>query len=510
MPDQKNIFLLVLDGLRPDRMSCYGYKRKTTPFIDSLAEKGVLFSNAYTVAHSSLPAHISLFTGVHPYFHKAASNFSYFNNQFPMLTEILNENGYKTIGISTFNPYMTVESGFIRHFDKYIKVEKSNRMLNSRVKELVKNQTRVVFGKKWFRDARQEINRRYFRYRDFKKLSDFYLKNDLGGKKIIETVKEQFELNYGKESPFFMFTNIAEAHTPFLPPEDFRDCFGKRRITNALLDVFFDPHLFQSGRILLSPEEQETLSILYDGGVRYTDYLAEKLFSFLNKKGYLENTSVIIMSDHGEMLNEHDHLVGHGDSTYEGMIRIPVIILDGQVKKNTHIKNDLISLIDVFPTIINMAGGNLDKTKFRYKCKDLLNDNCQHSFVVCECAPLPFPERLYNYPEIILGSCHVERTMIEKPFKLIWRSNGRHALYNLTIDKDEENNLFEKYKNTVAKGMISKMVNWYREQLEDEDFFSLESFDYRILRYDNYIMPKDLSITQDEKNVEIVKYNIKY
>lgn len=505
---KKNIFLLVLDGLRPDRMSCYGYKRNTTPFIDSLAKEGLLFSNGYTVAHSSLPAHISLFTGVHPHFHRAASNHSYFNNQLPFLTEILKDNGYKTIGISTVNPYLTIECGFIRYFDKYIKVEKSNRILNSQIKGLIKRQTKLLYAKKWLREILKEINRinrRYVRYRDFRRLSDFYLRNDLGGKKIFELTKEQFDLAYDKDKPFFMFANIIEPHTPFLPPQRFRDYFGRRQITNILLDAFFDPHLFQSGRTLFSPEEQETLGILYDGGVRYTDYLVEDLFNYLDKKGYLDNTFIIIMSDHGEMLNEHDHLIGHGDSTYEGMVRIPIIILDRKESKKAQVREDLISLIDVFPTIINIAGAKLDKTKFGYKCKDLLDESSQHPFVICECTTLPFPERLYNYPEIIVGSYHVERTVIERPYKLIWRSDGRHALYDLSADKDEMYNLFDKYKNSIVKDLMYKMIDWYKEQLNERDFFSLEFFDYQIMRNAGCVIPKDIVITQDKKNIEIIQ-----
>lgn len=502
---KKNIFLLVLDGLRPDRMSCCGHKRKTTPFIDSLVEKSVSFSNAYSVAHSSLPAHISLFTGIHPYFHKAASNHSYFNNQFPYLTKILKENGYRTIGISTLNSYLSVECGFIRYFDKYIKVIKSNRVSNAKIKRLVNEQARNTYGDKKFIDILKDIYRKNLRYHNFHRMSNFYLKNDLGGKKIVEVIKNQFDMNSAKDKPFFMFANILETHTPFLPPKDFRDYFGKRRLTHTVLDSFFNPHLFQAGRISFTPEEQETLEILYDGGVRYVDSLAEDLFDYLDKKGYLDNTVVIILSDHGEMLNEHDHLIGHGDSTYEGMVRIPIMIFDKKEGKARIIKDSPVSLIDAFATIVNLAGGTLDKSKFNYKCENLLGDIKPERPIVCECTALPFLERLYKYPEIIVESSHVERTIVDKPFKFIWRSNGKHALYDLSRDKAEKSNIFEQYKGTKVKDLMNKLISWYMEQLDRKDFFSLEHFDYQILRGAGSFKPKELVLTQDEENIVIVE-----
>lgn len=506
---KKNIFLLVLDGLRPDRMSCYGYSRKTTPFIDSLAEQGLLFLNGYTVNHSSLPAHISLFTGIHPYFHRAASNHSYFNNKVPFLTKILKDNDYKTIGISTVNPYLSVECGFIRYFDKYIKVVKSNKARNIRIKKLVKGQNERSYKQKALFSFIKNKCYGNMRHYIFRKMADFYLRNDLGGKKIVELIKEQFDLNYHNDKPFFLFANILDTHTPFLPPEGFRDYFGSGVITKNILDAFFNGHLFQAGRIKFSSEEQEMLDVLYDGGVRYVDNLAEGLFGYLEKKGYLDDTLVIIMSDHGEMLNEHDRLIGHGDSTYEGMVRIPLIILDKTQIKKSNRREGLVSLIDIFPTILNTAGARIDTIKFKYKCKNLLEDSRPSQFVICECTALPYPDRLYNYPEVIAASYHVERTIIGKSYKFVWRSNGNHALYDLSVDRAEKYNLFEEHKNTIAKELMHNMISWYREQLNDKDFFSLEHFDYQTLRGAGSFRPKDLLITQDENNIELVQYIIR-
>jgi len=501
------MFLLILDGLRADRASCYGYSRKTTPYIDLLAKQGILFSNCYGVSHSSFPCHISLFTGVHPYFHGAASNFSYYNNQLPYLTEKLQKQNYKTIGISSYNSYHSIESGFLRYFDKYIKVMKSNSYMKKPLKPKFKHGHNMIdltglsdFAKKiWSK----------IKYSSFKAKADFYLKNDMGGKKIIDQIKKQFDLCYGSDEPFFLFANILETHTPFLPIGKFRNYFKKINLTKTLLNAFFNPHLFETGRAPLSSEEQEALNALYDGGVRYADSLVEELFSYLDEKGYLDNTTVIITSDHGEMLNEQDSLIGHGSSTYEGMIKLPLIILDSPKRNQGMItREDLVSQVDIFPTIVNIAGGTLDRNIFKYKCKDLLKNDETSRFVICESPATAFPERLYGYPEIMERWGHVERTIIEKPYKFIWRSNGNHCLYDLSVDKIEKNNLFRKADPGIIKELICKMVLWYKEQCGDEDFFSLECFDYQKTRWPGKPV-EDLIVTQDEGNIEVVQDEIR-
>lgn len=501
---KKNIFLLVLDGFRADKMSCNGHKRNTTPFIDSLAAKGISFSNAYTVSHSSLPAHISLFTGVHPYFHKVATNCSYFNNQFPYLTGILKDNGYGTVGVSTLNQYLSAECGFIRYFDRYLKIAKTNRLRNVKIKNMVKKQAVDIYKKNQLIESLKDLYRKNMRYHNFRRMARFYLDNDMGGKRILQTVKEQFDISSRSGNPFFIFANIIESHSPFLPPKGFRNYFGERKLTNAILDAFFDTQLFDAGRVSFSPEEQESLEILYDNGMRYADSLVEDLFAHLDKKGYLDDTIVIIMSDHGEMLNESGHFIGHGASTYEGLMRIPIIIFDKTEGGKAGVRKDLVSLIDVFPTIVKMAGGELDRKRFNYKGVDLLDNSQKERFVICEMSDVPFPELLYRYPEILAAYNHIERVIVDKNIKFVWRSDGKHAIYDLTVDKTDKVNLFERYKNTLGRELTEKMVRWYREQAGPEEFFSLECFDQVMLKCAGSARPEDLVITQDEDKVELI------
>jgi len=494
---KKNIFLLILDGMRPDRMSCNGNKRETTPFIDSLVKRGRYYSNAYSVGHCSLPCHISIFTGVHPYFHKAGCNLSYYNNNLPYLTDELKKAGYTTSGISTKNPYLSVECGFIRHFDRYQKVVKSNASRSKKTKEILRQTSqKLKFLKSGIFAGLLDVYKNRERQKLFDGLERFYLHNDLGGSKISSLINKEFDYLGTQGAPFFLFANILEAHTPFLPPAKYRNYFGKVKITKNLQTAFFDPHTFIEGRVSFNKDEQQALEVLYDCGLRYMDDLTKNIFEYLQNKGYLDDSLVIIMSDHSEMLNDHDRLIGHGNGTYEGMIKVPILVLDGSDKEFKGVETKYSSIVDVFPTILEGAGIKLDRNKFPYKCHSLKQLPGQRP-IIAESTKIAFPERLFNFPNMVLNFSHVERTIISGGKKLIWRSDGDHRLFDLATDRDEERNIFNQNINGLAIDLINRMDKWYREQTKNGDFFSLEYFTFNPKPMD-VDRPTDLSITQEE------------
>ena len=117
-----NVFLLSVDTLRADHLSCYGYERPTSPAIDQLAREGALFEHAWSPTSWTLPAHMSLFTALYPSFHKLEKAGIIGNirlsDSVPMLTELLQASGYTTAGFSAHG-YMSAEWGFDRGFDFY-------------------------------------------------------------------------------------------------------------------------------------------------------------------------------------------------------------------------------------------------------------------------------------------------------------------------------------------------------------------------------------------------------
>jgi len=100
-----HIFLITIDTLRADHLSCYGYPRKTSSFLDSLAEKGVLFEKAISQSATTCPSHASIFTGLYPFQHRVLSNAYVLDDSYTTLAEILREKGLKVASIRHPMPY---------------------------------------------------------------------------------------------------------------------------------------------------------------------------------------------------------------------------------------------------------------------------------------------------------------------------------------------------------------------------------------------------------------------
>ena len=114
-----DIVLIVLDTLRADRLSCYGYKRQTTPFLDAFADSSTLFERAIVPGQWTIPSHASLFTGEYPTTHMATQIYDKLGKDTVTLAELLRNGGYKTVGFCN-NPLLgVVDNDLDRGFDEF-------------------------------------------------------------------------------------------------------------------------------------------------------------------------------------------------------------------------------------------------------------------------------------------------------------------------------------------------------------------------------------------------------
>ena len=123
MADRRDVLFVVLDSMRLDRVSAYGYERETTPALDRLATGATRYTRAYTAAPWTLPSHCSMFTGLFPTEHGVTNGFGDATPRLPdsvtTLTERLAEDGYRTAGFSN-NPWVGQLSGLDRGFDEFV------------------------------------------------------------------------------------------------------------------------------------------------------------------------------------------------------------------------------------------------------------------------------------------------------------------------------------------------------------------------------------------------------
>ena len=261
-PGPPDIVLVVLDTVRADRLSCYGYERPTTPHIDALCQAGDPLRERLLDLQLDAPAHASLFTGLYPIEHGATQENTRLATGPSTLADILGARGYATFAASA-NPLVSANTGLDRGFD--------------------------VFADTW-RGAARHGHPEPGRHPNVRAVTGF-----LDG--------------LPRDQPFFVFVNYVEAHGPYRPPEPHRSRFlrggeSPEMLRSALkrdaVGYYLDP-------ATIPPEEFEVLSDLYDGEVARVDALLGGLVDALDRAGRLENALLVVTSDHGENLGEHGH-----------------------------------------------------------------------------------------------------------------------------------------------------------------------------------------------------------
>ena len=304
--DTPNIILISLDTLRAQSMSCYGFTKRTTPFLDQLAQEGVLFENMCAASTSTPPSHMSMMTGLYLGVH-GVLNKQVLDPGIKTLPELLSTSGYATCAV-TENGFLVREMGFGRGFDDY-----------HEIKDVVLFDKLLVAGG----FARDVFER---------------------GKAWIEEKQDQ---------KFFLFLHTYEVHSPYIPPEPYDTMF----LNNPdMYSTDLKKNKKYKGRINYRPFPPEFVRAQYEGETRYVDEIIKDFITFLKQRGLAEKTLVIITSDHGEELFEHQNRLGHGYFTYDVESHIPFIMwMPGTIPANKRIKNQ-VSNVDILPTLVDFLG----------------------------------------------------------------------------------------------------------------------------------------------------------
>lgn len=311
-PRPPNIIVVLVDALRHDRLGVYGNTRNLTPTIDAMAREGTVFRRAYSQSSWTNASVASLMTSRYQSQHGVINFKSKLQPDEVAMAEILAAAGYATGGFSASRG-ISRDGGFAQGFAKW--------------ENLAMKESPIRTGD-WVPARADEVAGRALDW--------------------LDTVPAS--------KPTLLYLHFMEPHIPFDPSPEAVAKLVKEE--DRSLHQRVNGHVRFSRVFPISAHMLGVIQDFYDAEVLSLDLSLEKLFAELSARGFLENSIVVITSDHGEEFREHDD-IGHGMTLFEEVIRVPLIITrseGGSKGRGPSEVNELVSAVDVAPTLLELAG----------------------------------------------------------------------------------------------------------------------------------------------------------
>ena len=310
VPSMPNVIIVLVDTVRADHMSLYGYERKTTPFIDEFASEAMVFERARSQAACTFPSVNTLFTSRYAFdFYRQESGEMGIPDEYPTLAEILRAQGYRTIAVSASPIVRNTPSkenpsaGFGRGFE--------------------------VFDETCLWNTAQCVNNRALKLLD------------------------------GLEEPFFIYLHYMDPHAHYSPPKSYSRQFAGPYEGHDFIAAGHNKEiaemLFADGpEVKITDRDIQHLVDLYDDEIGYFDGQLQKLFNLWQGQGLIDRSVVVVTSDHGEEFLEHNQ-VGHCRGLWDTLTRVPLVMRLPDVEGGRRIEAP-VQLIDIVPTLLDNIG----------------------------------------------------------------------------------------------------------------------------------------------------------
>ena len=447
-PGAPNVLLIVLDTVRASCLSLHGHHRPTSPNLERLARKGVVFTEARSTAPWTSPAHASMMTGRWPH-ELSVGPVSPLDATFPTLAEVLGRAGYATAGFVGNIYYCNDLYGFDRGFARY--------------EDAYENRTVSLVETLWS----SGLGRRVIQALGYPmQLEDgVALVRKTAGMLNRDALGWLAAQPAGR--PFFAFLNYYDAHRPYVLPEAPEHRFGLAALPiDKQLEIekrFQDLTAGTPTSADLSPEwiasdATELCHDSYDSCIAYLDRQVGLLLDEIDRRGLLENTLVIVTSDHGEQLGERG-LITHGASVYRQEVHVPLLVIPPSRSSTNQVVKEPVSLREIPATVAewtNLGPRNpfpgRSLTRFPGDDKERLPEP---SAVLSELEHnIAFPENLPIPPPFGPASSLVSRDRV-----YIRRDDGNEELYDLQNDPQESVNL-------ATDPQSRPVLDQFREELD--------------------------------------------
>ncbi len=435
-----NLLFIMPDQLRPDFLSCYGADFIETPNIDSIADQGVLYENAYSTSPVCVAARHNLLTGLNSIRTGVLGNGQFLRpdyNECGMHTwpELIESAGYRSAAIGKMHFYpWDASMGF-----------------HDRV---------VCEDKRWL-----YIEDDYFEYLDQRGLRKLHGDEHHGYHENKGAVVHQHSFSdswdyfvgaeaakyihsYEDSQPFAMMVGLPGPHCPYDPSSEYADYFNPEDMPKAIPEVLDDHPLLTLQNIQgnkrpwngvdyseFTDHQKAKIRAHYAGLVKQIDHIIGEILKALKDQGKLDKTVIIFSSDHGDYLGDHN-LIGKGHF-FESSCHIPLIVRlpDGE-KKGTN--TDLVALGDITPTMLRMAGGSPPN--------------------YMDFQPLPSLGIETDKRDYLYGMMGGGWMCFDGRWKLCKYLTGEHLLFDLYEDPAEQNNLLKRNDSGVVYQRLDSVL----------------------------------------------------
>jgi arylsulfatase A-like enzyme len=401
--DRPNVILIGLDALRADRLGCYGHAGDQSPCLDALAADGVRYDQAITQSSWTKPSFATILTSLYPSTHQAVHKSDRLPGTVTTLAEILSAAGYRTGGFAN-NINIASHFGFDQGFGDYVFLAPDYCFWAS-------DSSSQLAIYQIARRVRAKMKGDRIRFQDF------YQDAEIVNREAISW------LEANRESRFFLFLHYMDPHDPYF--EHPYNGQGYARASNQNPDAALAP----------------TFSELYDGEVRYLDEHLGQFFDWLKAEGLYDDALIVLTSDHGEEFQEHGGW-WHGQTLYEEQIWVPLIVKYPGGARAGMVVTDLARSLDIAPTILDVLGLKAPEGMMG---RSLWSETEPPHFV--------FSEEDHEGNVVRSVRTHTDKLILANPDNP--RGLPGTALYDLSCDPGEQNDLSAQYPGTA-----SRMKKW--------------------------------------------------
>lgn len=430
-----NILFIAIDDMNDWVGVLGGHPQAKTPHIDKLAKQGVLFTNAHTPAPACSPCRNALLygmqphnSGLYPFYDRTKMNPVFFQKH-KSLMEIFRMNGYNTYGAGKIH-HGNMSSTSIEMFDSLEFTESINTKLNSLPKPVVDSTEGTgvkTFGKMCARPSLSPLEDHV----------DYNI--SLFGVDILKRKHDK---------PFFLAVGFIKPHLPFVAPKKYFDMFPREEIQKAPVkeDDLADLPWAARSNAKLGDDYKYRTRDTWEDWIRaylacnaYTDENVGRVMNALNESEYKNNTIVILWSDHGYHFGEkRSH---RKFSLWEESTRVPFVILDPKNNSNGNECKAPVSLIDIYPTLLNYAGIELPEYSDGMDLQHLLKN----------------PESTRVIPALTTWG-RGNYSLRNSKWRYTVYFDGSEELYDHKNDPNEWNNLAEKPDYKEIKIQLRKFL----------------------------------------------------